>query len=268
MEENLIREISSELIPNSASSEGFEEKLELRPNGSHRVTLNQTFGAGVSEEESSEQKDISFHLTVRLAVPLTDRQCSLLLEVLNYQAVHNGITFNSYLAMLTLYLRLGKNRIASEVTSDFSVVTVNVTEIILKVLRDKLISLSPGDFVHLPDKVKKILSDGLMSKRTYGSRFIAWRPEKFLKVLTVPVDSLYLNPERNSSPYISYCKGYGESHPNAHRHKTKFSSELDVDVLKEEQSEELALLVRSVHPKHKLSEVLRYEYDEFIKGNF
>jgi hypothetical protein len=267
MEEILKREISSGLIPNSASSKGIEEKLELRPNGSHRVTLDRPFGAEVEEEKSSEQKDINFHLTVRLKVNLTDRQCSLLLDVLNYQAVRFGITFNLYLAMLTLYLRLCKNRRASECTSDFSVVTVNVTEIILRCLKDQLISLDPGQFVHLPEKLKAILSEGLMTKRTYGSRYISWRPEFFLQVLTVPVDAFFLNPERNSSPYISYCKGYGESHPNAHRHKTKFSSELDVDVLKEEWLEECELLFRSVHPKHKLSEVLRYEYDEFIKGN-
>jgi hypothetical protein len=264
MEDNLKREISSDGSPDTSSS-GFEENQILRPNGSHGMTLNRPFGADMSEENNIEQKNIDFHLTVRLKVSLTERQCSLLLDVLNYQAVHFGITFNSYLAMLTLYLRLTENRRASEVTSDMTTVTVNVTEVILRALKDFQFTLVPGSFVHLPERVKDILKAGLMTKRTYSSRYIAWRPEFFLQVLTVPVDDLFLNPIHNSQPYISYCKGYGESHPSAHRHKTKFSSELDADASAEDRLEELNLLVRSVHLKHKLSEVLRNEYDMFLK---
>jgi len=265
MEDFLKSENSSDGSPNNSSSLGIEENLTLRPNGSHGMTLNRPFGAEMSEENNIEQRNIDFHLTVRLKFSLTERQCSLLLDVLNYQAVHFGITFNSYLAMLTLYLRLTENRKASEVTSNMTTVTVNVTEIILRALKDFQFSLDPGQFVHLPERVKDILKEGLMTKRTFGSRFIAWRPETFLQVLTVPVDDLFLNPIHNSQPYISYCKGYGESHPNAHRHKTKFSSELDADALEEDRLEELNLLVRSVHPRHKLSEVLRNEYEMFLR---
>lgn len=264
MEENLKREISSDDPSNKSSSLGNEENQSLRPNGSHGMTLNRPFGAEISEEKLSEQKDINFNLTVRLKIELSTRKLSLLLDILNYQAVHNGVTFNSYLAMCELYFRLTKNRKAHEVIEDFSVVTVNVTEIILRCFKDFLFPLNPGDFAHLPERVKEILSDGLMTKRTYGSRFVSWRPEFFLEVLAVPVDIKFLNPERHSQPYISYCKGYGESHPNAHRHKTKFSSELDADALAEDRQEEMNLLVRSVHPKHKLSEVLRNEYDMFV----
>jgi len=265
MEDNLKREISSDGSPDMTSSLKFEENQVLRPNGSHGMALNRPFGEEISEENLSEQLDITFNLTVKLKVELTDRKLSLLLDVLNYQAVHWGVSFNMYLALMTLYLRLTKNRKAHEVTEDFSTVTVNVTEIILRSFKDLLFPLNPGDFVHLPDRVKDILYEGLMSKRTYGSRWISWRPENFLQVLAVPVDCVFLNPERHSQPYISYCKGYGESHPSAHRHKTKFSSELDADAQAEDRLEELNLLVRSVHPKYKLSEVLRNEYDLFIK---
>lgn len=265
MEDHLKREISSDETPNLASSLGNEENQDLRPNGSHGMALNRPFGEETSEEMISEQKDITFNLTVKLKFDLTERQISLLLDVLNYQAVHFGVTFNLYLAMMTLYLRLTKNRKAHETTQDFSVVTVNVTEIILRSFKDLLFPLNPGQFVHLPDNVKNILRPGLMTKRTYGSRYIAWRPESYLLVLAVPVDCVFLNPEKHSQPYDSYCKGYGESHPSAHRHKTKFSSELDADALEEDRQEELNLLVRSVHPKHKLSETLRFEYDMFLK---
>lgn len=248
-----------------SSASGNEESIELRPNGSHGMALNRPFGEEMSEEKLSEQKDITFNLTVKLKVTLSPRQKSLLLDVLNYQAVHFGVTFNLYLAMFSLYWDLVGTEGASEMVSDEMTVTVNVSEIILKTFKDFLFPLDPGQFAHLPARIKEILKAGLMSKRTYGSRFISWRPENFLQVLAVPVDCVFLNPERHSQPYNSYCKGYGESHPSAHRHKTKFSSELDVDVAAEERLEELNLLVRSVHPRHKLSELLRIEYDQFVK---
>jgi hypothetical protein len=267
MEENLKNESSSSSIPDTASSLRDGENVALRPNESHGMALNRPFGAEVSEEKISEQSSCEFHLTVKLKVSLTDRQCGLLLEVLNYQAVRFGITFNMYLAMWTLYSRLlGSNRRAHEVNEDFTKVTVMVTEIILQTFKDFAFPLSPGEMAHLPERVKEILKPGLMSHRTYGSRFVAWRPDRFLEVLTVPVGHQFLDTERFSQPYNSYCKGYGESHPSAHRHKTKFSAELDVDASAEDRLEELNLLVRSVHPKHKLSEVLRNEYDLFLKA--
>ena len=257
---NLLDDSSS-----NSSASGNEESYDLRPNGSHGMALNRPFGAEVSEEEIREQSDITFSLTVRLKVELTDRQCGLLLDVLNYQAVHFGVTFNSYLAIWTLYSRLTGNQLASESTSEYYSVTVQVSELILRSFKDFLFPLDPGQFAHLPERVKEILKEGLMTKRTYGSRYISWRPEFFLQVLTVPVDSKFLDSTRYSSPYSSYCKGYGESHPSAHRHKTKFSSELDASASEEDRLEVLNLLVRSVHPKHKLSETLRIEYDLFLK---
>lgn len=258
--ENFIVDLSD------SSASGNEESIELRPNGSHGMALNRPFGAEVSEEEIERQSQTTFGLTVREKVVLTDRQCGLLLDILNYQAVHFGVTFNSYLAMFHFYSKLCKNRKASEVTNVSYLVTVMVTELILETFRDFLFPLNPGEMAHLPERVKEILKEGLISKRTYGSRFTCWRPENFLSVLTVPVESRFLDSVRNSSPYISYCKGYGESHPSAHRHKTKFSSELDANASEEDRLEELNLLVRSVHPKHRTSESLRIDYDLFLRN--
>jgi len=257
----------SDDTPDLTSSLGNEENLNLRPNGSHGMALNRPFGGEESEEKISEQSSCEFHLTVRLKMGLTDRQCGLLLEIMNYQAVRFGLNFNLYLGLWTLYSRLlGSKKNASYVDSDTFKVALMVTEIILETCRDFYFHLEPRDRnVHLPDNVKEILTPGLMSSRTYGSRFVAWRPDHFLEVLAVPVEHQFLEPDRFSSPYSSYCKGYGESHPSAHRHKTKYSSELDVNVEEEDRLEVEKLLVQSVHPHHKLSEVLRNRYDRFVK---
>jgi len=269
MENDLRNGSSSGCNPIEPALQDQTEKSDLRPNGPHGMALNRPFGLEESEKKISDQSSCEFHLTVRFRYTLTDRQCSLLLDVLNYQALTFGISFNMYLAIWTLYSRLlGSSKNASEVENDITKVTVMVSELILRSLHKHYFNLSPGSFVHLPEHLKEILSPGLMSKRTYGSRFIAWRPEHFLEILTVPVEHQFLDSERFSIPYSSYCKGYGESHPSTHRHKTRFSAELDVDVSKVEQLEEQELLVRSVHPKHVLSEVLRNRYDLFLEGKF
>lgn len=235
---------------------------------SHGMALNRPFGAEESIENNFAQSNIEFHLTISTEIDLTPRQMSLLLDVLNYQAVRFGVTFNMVLAMWELYFRLLGNKKSASWISDGKIkVTVSVTEIILRTMKHLQVSLSPGDFYHIPKTVKDILQPGLMSSRTYGSRFKSWRPEKYLRVRIVPVEVRFLERRNNSQPYSSYCKGYGESHPSAHRQKTKFSSELDADLQKIEQDEELQLLVQSVHPQHLLSEYLLIDFERWWKEN-
>lgn len=229
---------------------------------SHGMTLDRPFGSEEKVENLNLQSNIEFHLTILLKVHLSNRQLSLLLDVLNYQAVRFGINFTMLMAMWELYFRLlGDKKSASYVNDGRIKVTLTVTEILLRTLRDELISLSPGDYFHIPDSVKKLLKPGLMSHRTYGSRFRSWRPEKYLQVRIVPVEVQFLDRSKDSQPYSSYCKGYGESHPSALRQKTRISSELDVDETKIELEEECKLLVQSVHPLHLLSEFLISEYE-------
>jgi hypothetical protein len=104
-----------------------------------------------------------------------------------------------------------------------------------------------------------------MSKRTYGSRYRTWRPEKFIKICAVPVDIQFLKRNDNSEPYSSYCKGYGESHPAAHRKKLKPSAELFGSGQDPYELEELKLFERCTDPVHLLSEYLLIKYQWFEK---
>jgi len=153
---------------------------------------------------------------------------SLLLEVLEYQIVHFGCNFAMMLALYEIYQKLlGNKRKSSEINSGKVRTVVTVAEILLKILKDLEFSLYSGDFVELPSEAKKLLSPYLMDKRTYGSRYKTWRPEKFIRVRAVPVSTLIDRPQFATERYSGYTKGYGESHGNAHRQKTKPSAELD-----------------------------------------
>jgi len=235
---------------------------------SHGVTLNRPFGVTDAAERIDLERNIEFHLTIQLKMHLSPRQLSLLLDVLNYQAVRFGMNFNMVLAMWELYFRLlGNKKSAAYVSEGKIKVTLTVTEILLRTMKHESISLSPGDFYHIPKSVKDLLRPGLMSHRTYGSRFKTWRPEKYLHVRIVPVEVQFIEHSQDSQPYISYCKGYGESHPSAHRQKTKISPELDSDVVRIDQDEEMKLLVESVHPQHLLAELLINTFRSLIEKN-
>lgn len=144
--------------------------------------------------------------------------------------------------------------------------TVTVSEIILRFLKGKEFSLGSEYVLFLPDKLKNILRKGLMSKRTYGSRYRTWRPEKFLLIRAVPVDIQFLSRKINTQPYSSYTKGYGESHPSAHRQKLKPSAEYDGEDVDFGLVEELTLFERCSKPIHLLTEYLLIRYSNEIES--
>lgn len=228
---------------------------------SHQMTLNRPFGIEEVDEKLSSVS-IEYHLTVQVTnQSLSRKELSLLLDVLNYQAVYYGINFNMLLAMYELYFRLlGNKSRSTELSEPYIRLTVTVSELILKSLKNQDFSLWPKEIILLPEQIKVLLGVGLMDKRTYGSRFRHYRPEKFLKVRTVPVDIQFLTRMKGSQPYSSYCKGYGESHPSAHRQKLKISQELDGSGESPQSVEEQLLFKRCTNKIHLLSELLLIKY--------
>jgi len=238
---------------------GIEEEEILRLNGSHGMALHRSFPESENTEEGNVlQLNTEINLTAFYKLKLTDRQKSLLLDVLNYQIVNFGLNFNMMMCLWFIYLDLlGNAKSSLEVLDNRLRLSLTVSECIIKTLRDFQICLDPGQVIQLPQNVKEILRSGLMSKRTFGSRFVSWRPERFLGVKAVPVDIQFLERRQNSQPYSSYCKGYGESHPSAHCHKTKFSSELDGNNIEQEElTKEWKLLNQFSDRYHHLSDVL------------
>lgn len=230
-------------------------------NESHQMTLNRPFG--IEDEVETFSTSIEYHLTAKIVnQSLTRRDLSLLLDVLNFQAVYFGMNFNMVLAMYELYFRiLGNKSQASEIRESKIRLTLTVSELLLKVFGRQDYSLSSEGILTCPSNLKDILLKyGLMSKRTYGSRFRTWRPEKFISIKAVPVDIQFLKRRKDSQPYSSYCKGYGESHPSAHKEKLRPSAELDGDGKNPLLVEEEHLFNRCTDPIHVLSEFLLIWY--------
>jgi len=202
---------------------------------------------------SNESQSLDgYHLTAKIAnSQLGPRELSLLLEVLEYQIVHFGCNFAMLIALSEIYFRiLGNKRKASEVNNGKIRTVVTVAEILLKAFGSSEFSLDSSVRIELEVELKSILSPCLMSKRTYGSRYKTWRPEKHITVKAVPVTVRFERSDSGRNERFSgYCKGYGESHGNAHRQKTRPSAELD-GVTDSESSEERNLKHRVLDPEH------------------
>lgn len=247
----------------STVSSPTNEKVEnlSNPDGSHQMTLNRPFG--LEEAVKTVSCSIEYHLTIRIVnESLSRRELGLLLDVLNYQAVHFGVNLNMMLAIYELYFRLlGNKRDPKEIRENHIRLTLTVSELILRTLRNREFSAQSREAFLLPTNIKNILEKGLMTKRTYGSRYRTWRPEKFLAIRIVPVDIQFLTRKTGSEPYSSYCKGYGESHPSAHRKSLKPSAEYNGSGEDPYEVEEKILFERCTDPIHVLSEYLLIRYE-------
>lgn len=234
-------------------------------NGSHVVTLTQTFVKLENPKELAEEQVNEYHLTARISnTQLGPRELSLLLEVLEYQIVHFGVNFAMMLALNEIYLKLlGNKRSSHEINSGKVRTVCTVAEVLLNNLKSLEYSLYSGDLVELSSEAKNLLSPYLMDKRTYGSRYKTWRPEKFVRVRAVPVSNLIDRPQFTTERYSGYTKGYGESHGNAHRHKTKPSTELDGDP-DSTDSEERNLTHRMLDPDHQPANSLWIKFKNWL----
>lgn len=176
-----------------------------------------------------------YHLTVQLNVHLERRQISLLLSVLNYQAVHYGVNFEMYLSILHLYeLLVGGKLRASEIKDRYERQTAEVSQIIIRDLAGTELAFGQTQRVEVSTKTSRLLttSGSLISKDVYKSRFTCWRPERLLRLKTVPV-GVKIERDGMSVRYSSYCKGYGEGGGTARRRKTSRCSELDGEDIRE-----------------------------------
>lgn len=225
---------------------------------SQSMTLTQPNTELEWSKESISDIKIEYHMTIEITnSSLSRKQLSLLLGVLNFQAVYYGVNLNMVLALWELYFRLLGNKSSSKEIREPQIrLCLTVTEAILKFFKGSSFSGASGEYLQIPEHIKVILGKGLMSKRTYRSRFSCYRPEALLRIKIVPVDIQFLKRRKDSIPYSGYCKGYGESHPSARKLRTKPSAELDGDKRTPEQIEDRKISEMLTDPIHLLSEIL------------
>lgn len=190
-------------------------------------TVPSTIPNSRGEKELNSLISSDYHLTVQLRQHLERRQVSLLLGILNYQAVHFGVTFSIYLTLLHLNEILLGNKIrATEIKDKYERLSVELSQVIIRDLSGK--ELYFAEPIQLSKQTRELIlrSKALMTRDVYKSRFNHWRPENWLRLVTVPVDVI-IERSGDSVRYSSYCKGYGEGTGTARRGRTPPSFELD-----------------------------------------
>lgn len=167
-----------------------------------------------------------YQMTVRTTIELTRYQISMLLSMVCYQVIHVGIDFVSWLTIEYLFSRLLGSRKVWEIRDSNERKVLTLANIILLSTLNDWVSL--GTYTDLPESIREfVFSSGMvMSDRTYESRKEFWNPARFIEVRAVPLD-VFLEREKSTSRYSSYCKGYGESSRLGRRLKTRPSAELD-----------------------------------------
>lgn len=191
---------------------------------------SQSSPSQVKEEATELLSSISmeYQLTVRTQMNLSRRQTSLLLDILNYQSAYSGFNFGMYLAMEYLCnLLLGNKLDPFDIGDTNERLTVMVSLILLSSIGGKDLNLVIR--TEVPQQITQSLIENklLINKRVYGSRLQVYRPENLLELRAVPLNTQFDRVKGNSERYSSYCKGYGESHPSAHKVRTRPSPELD-----------------------------------------
>jgi len=197
--------------------------------GQHQVTLNPTqYKKGIQ----SEKPDISseFHFTVGIRnKSLTRKHWRLMLEVCLFETLESGINLFQYMTIEHLMsLLLGQKTDPLDLRNEHERRLTSLSMSILRSVRE--FEFSPGEKqkIQLSSELKKYISETelLMNRRTYMSRQAFWKPEKWILISAVAVETLF-ERSGNSERYSSYCKGYGESHKSLHYKKTLPSAELD-----------------------------------------
>jgi hypothetical protein len=218
-------------------------------------------------KEAAEGDILQYHLTARIVnSQLGIRDLSLILSVLEYQIVHWGCNFAMYLTLLELYQRiLGKAYCADQINDGKIRLTAMLAEIIIKEMESTEFSLDSKEFLQVSDRARKLLLEYIMDKRTYGSRFSHWRPERFIRIRAVPVETIFERPRKSvSERYSSYTKGYGESHGCSHKSKTKPSMELDGEPNWPDK-EQRNLFLKMTDVIHQLANQLWIKYENLSK---
>lgn len=181
--------------------------------------------------KGTEIRDISllsmdYQLTVRPRVNLTRYQISMLLSTLCFEVVWYGINLSTWLSLEYLTSRLLGSKKEWEVRDENERRVLISAKILLLTTQTNWIQLEEKTFIPKEIALYLINNNLIPSKRTFFSRIGYWQPSKFLEVRAVRLD-VFLEKEKNSIPYSSYCKGYGESSRTGRRQKTRTSFELD-----------------------------------------
>jgi hypothetical protein len=191
-------------------------------------------------EEYSRTISTEVQLTIRSKVQFTRKQLCMLSGIALSEVAEKGLTISDWIVLEWLYSTLLGNKLTPYERKDHKEFELSL---LLKIvlLGGTWMGLE-GEKVQLPQDIQKlILSSKLVpSGRTKASWQTHWNIKNYIEFRIVPLD-LLLERSKDTSPYSSYCKGYGESNRTGRRQKTRPSMELDGEVVDLEKDKTMSL---------------------------
>ena len=159
---------------------------------------------------------------------MNDRACSILLKCLAVEFCQLGVDFTGYMAAEYLVSRLQRGKKDPlEVRDEKDRQALLLGHLILTGHRGTW--MTPGERIPFSSAVRQAIVDTgwLPDRRTYNSWKQYWAVRSFLEIYTVPMDTYLDERDRSSTPYSSYCKGYGNGGHVSRVKKTPYDSEID-----------------------------------------
>lgn len=178
-----------------------------------------------SEQVSTISRE--YQMTIRTRRRLDRHQVSMILMVLICKVVKIGIDFSGALTMDFLYLNLlGSKTEPTEIRDEKERRTAMLAQLLIAYQRGTWLSFSDRERLPLP-VIQKIKETGwLPNDRTLKSWEPWWRPESFLELRFVRLDSL-IERETDTERYSGYTKGYGNGGHISRVKKTRLDFEID-----------------------------------------
>jgi len=158
---------------------------------------------------------------------MNDRTAAILLKVLMFEILPQGVDFTGYLTVEFLVNYLMRTHTdPMEIRDEKDRQAVMLGNLILAGIRGEWMNLQER-IKFSPSVIQEITNSGwLPDTRTYNSWRQYHRPRQFLEILTVPLDT-YEKRSLETQRYSSYTKGYGNGGHVSRVQKTRFDSELD-----------------------------------------
>lgn len=195
------------------------------------VTPDPTLQVAVVVRGKDDHFSLGYHWTVRTRrLDMNDKTCAMLLKILAVEFVHQGIDFTGYISVEYLVNRLQKGKLDPlEVRDEKDRQALLLGHLILASVKGTWQTL--GDRVQIsPATAQQIYNSGwIPSARTLKSWKQFYNVRSFLEVFAVPLDTYISERDRSTTPYDSYCKGYGNGGHVSRTLKTPYDSELDGD---------------------------------------
>lgn len=191
-------------------------------------------------EEYSRTISTEVQLTIRSKVQFTRKQLCMLSGIALSEVAENGLTISDWMVLEWLYSTLLGNKLTPYERKDHKEFELSL---LLKIvlLGGTWMGLE-GNKVQLPEDVRQLIlrSKLVPSGRVKASWRTHWNIKNYIEFRIVPLD-LLLERSKDTSPYSSYCKGYGESSSKGRRQKTRPSMELDGEAVDLEKDKTMSL---------------------------